>query len=181
MNYNGRVWMDRNLGATSGSSYGLYYQWGRKDPFPGGINNSYTINATYGNYPATMTYGFGTVSLTYSIQNPNIYYTSYSDPYSYNWLSPQRSDLWYNSGKTIYDPCPDGWHIPLNTNFSGIFSSNNTFSGYWADCGSFGSAGSSGWWWSGVAHSTHAYCFVSDGNVYDGYCSNGFAVRCIKN
>lgn len=34
------TWLDRNLGATSTSindvsSYGLMYQWGRKDPFPG--------------------------------------------------------------------------------------------------------------------------------------------------
>ncbi len=43
--------LDRNLGATSVtpgdvSSYGLYYQWGRKDPFVGakelGINSTIT-------------------------------------------------------------------------------------------------------------------------------------------
>lgn len=38
---NGRVLLDRSLGAVgttpgSAEAYGLYYQWGRKDPFCGG-------------------------------------------------------------------------------------------------------------------------------------------------
>jgi len=41
--YNGLIWMDRNLGATTtestdGRSNGNYYQWGRKDPFYGSHN-----------------------------------------------------------------------------------------------------------------------------------------------
>lgn len=57
---NGKVWMDRNLGATYVASNidgnyfnycgGLFYQWGRKDPFPG------SDGSTTGNAPAMRIY-----------------------------------------------------------------------------------------------------------------------------
>ena len=47
---NGTVFMDRNLGAvgtTAGGTdaYGMYYQWGRKDPFYGGEKTETSANA----------------------------------------------------------------------------------------------------------------------------------------
>ena len=181
INYNGKVWMDRNLGAqtngTTSTAYGLYYQWGRKDPFPGGTHGSSTMPTTYGTSPATI--GSGSVSLLTSIQNPNIFYKNYTIS-PYDWLTPQKDVLWNNSGKTVYDPCPDGWRVPLNTEFSGVFLSN-TLSGCWADGGVFYSAASIGVWWSGVINGTTAYGLLSGGNAYFDSRAHGFSVRCVKN
>ncbi|NCB26952.1 MAG: hypothetical protein EOM62_16050, partial [Bacteroidia bacterium] len=47
---NGLIFQDRNLGATSAeagstAAYGLYYQWGRKDPFSGGVTTETSATA----------------------------------------------------------------------------------------------------------------------------------------
>ena len=179
INYNTRVWMDRNLGATSTTgtaAYGMYYQWGRKDPFPGGTNYSVSFPATYGSSPAT----FSSVphSLLTSIQNPNGFFKNAVSPY--DWLTPQNDSLWNNSGKTIYDPCPTGWRVPLITEFSGVFPSN-TFSGYWHSNGTFYNAASGACWWSGVFVGVTAYDMSSNGSVFDSYRSSGYSMRCVKN
>ncbi len=94
---------DRNLGATSNEegnveSYGLMYQWGRKDPFPGpGILGSTTASKEATNYmdmtqsycfnPNQSIVGFNAVQsintqtegdIAYSVAHPttNIYYNS---------------------------------------------------------------------------------------------------------
>jgi hypothetical protein len=183
MSYNGLTWLDRNLGAMNNGlgadAYGLYYQWGRKDPFPGSTSGSIATSTTYGNYPVTM--ATGPVSLATSIGNPNKFYTGSSG--NYDWLSPQRTDLWYNSGKTIYDPCPDGWHIPLNTQFISnvAFTSNNTPSGYWDFSGnSMNLLGYKGVWWSSVTYNTDAYYLNSGSYVTNFPRAGGFSVRCVK-
>ena len=183
INYNGKVWMDRNLGAktngTSSTAYGLYYQWGRKDPFPGGTNNSTAWPTTYGSFPATSNSGPVT-SLVTAIQNPNIFYKYVVSPY--DWLTPQNDVLWNNSGKTIYDPCPDGWRVPLNTEFSGVFPfPSNTLSGCWHGDGTFGLASATGHWWSGVITGAFAYYLVSTGHAGPGTRADGLSVRCVKN
>lgn len=97
---NGYTWMDRNLGAVSrAAAYnttkigfelcgGLYYQWGRKDPFIGTsiINTaSPTLNTTYGPTTAAFvpstTYsitGVGTLSVS-SPTSPTNTYIRYFD------------------------------------------------------------------------------------------------------
>jgi hypothetical protein len=180
MSYNNLTWMDRNLGAksngTSTDAYGLYYQWGRKDPFLGGTNG-------YGSMPITNGTGLSTASgpvpLLTSIQKPNVLYYATGAPF--NWLNYQNDLLWNKSGKTVYDPCPIGWRVPLDTQFNGVFpSGNNVLSGNWNYDGTFNNAPSNGYWWSGVTGSTNAYYLSSNGSVYNNYRANGFSVRCIK-
>lgn len=130
--------MDRPLGAASNTkdqlaSCGLYYQWGRKDPFPGlgqklgswTANNAdpvmvynkqgnevYTMKASV-NIPADKTN-----NLTSAIRNPFTFYTSPND--IYDWFATKKGNdlLWgqnstMNPGrKTVYDPCPKGWRVP---------------------------------------------------------------------
>ncbi|MDR3119146.1 MAG: hypothetical protein LBU44_06995, partial [Mediterranea sp.] len=113
------VFMDRNLGATfAGTGYGLgtglFYQWGRKDPFP----------ATDGTLPtgswskAATSDVNGTV--TNIIKNPGVFY--YSASYDWYYGSTRNNTLWghdTNGGtKTIYDPCPSGWRVPVNYNMT---------------------------------------------------------------
>ena len=41
----------------------------------------------------------------------------------YDWRTPQQGTLWY-SNRTVYDPCPAGWLLPTQTDFSSIISAN---------------------------------------------------------
>ena len=150
----GAVFMDRNLGAlatdcTQAAAKGLYYQWGRKDPFP------YPALATdaYTQAPTVYAPGFeyaesnprtsGTESpydvmtLEWATAHPTTYmdgvfyedweeWTSVAD-----WLYVHPPNLWGNvttgknnisrtSHKSIYDPCPPGWKVPGAEDFAGI-------------------------------------------------------------
>ncbi len=99
--------MDRNLGATSAAagevgSLGLFYQWGRKDPFLGAakVDQNYKVRAA-----STGEWATSSNSITPSLaeQNPMTFYTGDS-----NYL-PDGS---WDSKKTRYDPCPAGWRVP---------------------------------------------------------------------
>jgi len=127
-------YMDRNLGAMSAEKYskeslGLMYQWGRKDPFPGGdgVESSipvsiYDINDKVVYIEAVLrpTYDDRTsTNLQLAIENPmNFYYATSSSWPAVDWLTDQaalqNNDLWggKTNAKTIYDPCPEGWWVP---------------------------------------------------------------------
>lgn len=108
--------MDRNLGALSIKNapdcFGLLYQWGRKDPFPGAVASSIGSRATTTNYSTqpiiTATAEKGTVE--YSISHPDIFILPQED--SQDWIFGNHSQRLWDSSKTIYDPCPVGWRIP---------------------------------------------------------------------
>lgn len=151
-NASGTTWsfMDRNLGALSTSregfdSHGLFYQWGRKDPFPGAA--TYTeMNADYSYskdgepelydidnnvLPTILSkvqyYG----DIAKSISNPDVFYamtyrnTGVLDEYgeeivenvpkSGDWTDQSDDDFWggISMKKTIYDPCPPGYKVPV--------------------------------------------------------------------
>lgn len=33
---------------------------------------------------------------------------------NYDWTSPQNASLWQDGIKTLFDPCPTGWRVPLS-------------------------------------------------------------------
>ncbi|MFR9557479.1 MAG: hypothetical protein SNF68_08190 [Rikenellaceae bacterium] len=123
--------MNCNIGALGNSnadyeetldSYGLYYQWGRKDPFiqpyyynAAGAIDAYLYNDSgsvkYAYYQANSSTGF----LGYSITNPGSYIGGTEESLN-DWLLPahQRDDLWGGDSaeKSIYDPSPRGWRVP---------------------------------------------------------------------
>lgn len=127
-------YMDRNLGAMSAQmfskeSIGLMYQWGRKDPFPGGDNvessvqkRIYDINGNqiYMKTEERSTYNDNTsTNLQLAIEHPDVFYHAPSSSWpAVDWLtnktSLQNNDLWggKTNAKTIYDPCPEGWWMP---------------------------------------------------------------------
>lgn len=111
--------MDRNLGALSSSSYsplsnGLFYQWGRKDPFPG-PTESYvpTVSgAKFMSLTNEMTIVSSesvTATVEYAIAHPATFITTSKS--NGNWLAEPIHTLWEKS-KTVYDPCPAGWKVP---------------------------------------------------------------------
>lgn len=148
----GYTLMNMNLGAISSeiglSAYGLLYQWGRKDPFPGSPIASggtiqtksapvYDIDGNETQILASSMFESYSNNLDYAIAHPNTC-LSCSPTKTGDWLLSDESSpaLWgnpegglnvdgkyiNNGGKSIYDPCPAGWRVPpadLYSNFTG--------------------------------------------------------------
>lgn len=130
--------MDRNLGAFSidpqdpDKCNGLFYQWGRKDPFPGlnknnGITNIYDKQGGPSKWEWERTIVRAHSNLQNSIENPNLFYKGLNTIYDWYTASGARTDnlnvpyqndnLWGSSQssnytKSVYDPCPEGYKIP---------------------------------------------------------------------
>lgn len=119
------AWMDRNLGALRGTpvgsenyaTVGMYYQWGRKDPFPGPANQAANTPRTiyYGNAntPGNLKEYKGKLTLTLSIDSPEYYANSNGE----DWATPNSTDFWQNGSKTVFDPCPAGWRVLRSYDF----------------------------------------------------------------
>lgn len=111
------VMMDRHLGATSYQpgevgSLGLFYQWGRKDPFL----NSSRIDACQAakstlTWPDAVPTSAETGTVAYAIANPTVFISA-DDHNCYDWHYATRDDSLWKAQKTIYDPCPTGWRVP---------------------------------------------------------------------
>ena len=111
--------MDRNLGATSATpgdicSYGLFYQWGRKDPFRGASSTSGTSKiATTGSWPSPVSSNSTRGTIEYATNNPMTFIKGNSSNYDWCYTgSASTDDGRWMSSKTIYDPCPSGWRAP---------------------------------------------------------------------
>lgn len=140
--------LDRNLGATTSvgkdqdptgypNSYGLYYQWGRKDPFPkclstdlGTASNTYYFKSDLLNVADKNS---AKPDINYTIQNPETrivypngnaahweYYENTSEFNTALWGYPTVKDKGSEAYKvkesetvkTVYDPCPAGYRVP---------------------------------------------------------------------
>lgn len=109
------TFMDRNLGATSAdpadgeATYGMYFQWGRKDPLDREQSTSKMATNT-------------SHAFVYSIRYPNRAYSQDGNTEG-NWYTGKNNYFWGNPDygrnrylkdlkKTIYDPCPVGYMVP---------------------------------------------------------------------
>ena len=86
----------------------LYFQWGRKDP----------LLSTAGKVANQ-----GDNGLAYSIANPLKFITKGDN--AYDWFcdlgSKQDGTLWGDGGgKTVWDPCPEGYRVPSYLVFSSL-------------------------------------------------------------
>lgn len=152
-NASGTQWtfMDRNIGATdmnrgSFDNFGMLYQWGRKDPFPGAnaftiINDDYSyvedgektlydIDGKAISKIKDLAEFHGTIEK--SIQQPATFFAmtyktngnvdesgnpEYDCDYiTKDWVDVSDDDYWggVSMKKTIYDPCPVGYKVPVS-------------------------------------------------------------------
>lgn len=132
MGYNLGAWSNPN-GSTSTvdiwEGYGLYYQWGRKDPFlrPEYYDCAKSIDETVYNASGDYVYikfkesDATTGNIEYAVKHPITFLTSTEENQG-NWLHGNyRTDLWSESGpKTMYDPCPHGWRVPSKEAFASL-------------------------------------------------------------
>lgn len=120
--------MDRYLGALVAAttdnvpveSFGLIYQWGRKDPFVGAKRTNSSNGALVAG--KEMSVASGTITLEESIQNPTLYGTASSGG---DWCSVADNTLWLQDSKTIYDPCPFGYRVPARDQSQPLFASSD--------------------------------------------------------
>ena len=133
------VFMDRNLGAmvnmydTDGSARGLLYQFGRKDPFPRSISWISSSPAWYNSTgtqlssitppvtPPTASTDLRPLdAIKESIENPMDFYAIGAE-----WvLNVENNYLWNTKGgnKTAFDPCPEGWRVPVQADPGSSYS-----------------------------------------------------------
>lgn len=135
-----------------GNTLGLYYQWGRKDPFlgfKGDITTGEYASTHFGaNRPPnesdkgvyTIEYEYNTTAgkRQTTIKNPTLFLLPHkvNNNTTYSWEGSNDNVSWNTradgtGGKTIFDPCPPGFRVmPLHTNLVGTNTSvdyiNNT-------------------------------------------------------
>ena len=124
--YSTKAIMDRNLGALEAAvadapapveSFGMLYEWGRKDPFPGLGVTSGTGAATVAG--TAITYQDTRMTLEEAIQNPTVYVKTVKSWTPEATATTDDGALWGETTKTVYDPCPVGYMLPqrLSTDF----------------------------------------------------------------
>ena len=178
----GRIWMDRNLGATrvatsrtDADSYGDLYQWGR---------------TTDGHESRDSFYIIGPVA---SGSEGDTFIKTGND-----WLSTQDDTRW-GANRTANDPCPLGYRVPTEAEFNAeslLFPSQNSAGAFASvlklSVGGYRSssndntplylAGTEGFYWSSTVNGTNArFVFFGDSVIFDNITrGDGLSVRCIK-
>jgi hypothetical protein len=176
----GKIWMDRNLGASRAAdsitdiqAYGDLYQWGRPADGHQKRNSSTTSVLSTSDIP-----GHGNF-----IRTEN--WSSNDSPIQ-DWRSPQNNDFWQGvSG--VNNPCPQGYRLPTKAEWEGVINTwdNNVLklpmNGIRYNHGGIGFEGSGGSYWSSTISGTRVFLLESQRpGISEMPRSTGCAVRCIK-
>jgi uncharacterized protein (TIGR02145 family) len=154
----GKVWFDRNLGATQVAtaindslSYGHYYQWGRDSD--GHQLTTSTLVSTLSDSDTPEHSSF-----ILAPNSPN------------DWRSPQNNNLWQGVNG-INNPCPSGFRLPTSAEWQSLVSAEGITNGASAfasslklpysglrfhSSGSFANQGSNGYCWSSSVSGSNA-------------------------
>ncbi len=87
----------------STKGYCPYYQWGRKDPLLSASKETPDINTSW-------------PFMEYSISHPCAFFTNWTNNIFTSWNNGSEP----NYTKTVYDPCPVGYHVPRSFAFTGF-------------------------------------------------------------
>ena len=167
----GAIWNGASRDVATGARYvSPYYQWGRKDPMPPAAAYNSTSDMTLYNIIGSTYTGFDGYgvkddsdasgaerSVANAIRMPNMFFREYNN-ISYNWNNLAWFNNFWNAVhtgsssnpddqaaivKTIYDPCPMGWAMPVSKVWTGFTTTgdNSTISSEWKVISSF----SKGW------------------------------------
>jgi hypothetical protein len=181
----GKIWMDRNLGATQvatssidAASYGDLYQWGRRADGHQCRTSPTTVTLSSVDQPTN-----GNFILAPSAPN--------------DWRSPQNVNLWQGVNG-VNNPCPSSYRLPTETelNAERLSWSANTIAGAFASplklplgggrvggSGALFGAGTDGLYWSSTVSGTESrFLIFNSGFVGMGLYrrANVSSVRCIK-
>ncbi|NDV47686.1 hypothetical protein D0T49_11575, partial [Paludibacter sp. 221] len=128
--------------------YGDLYQWGRKTDGHEKRTSAATTTLSTNNaatLPADISGSF--------IKAPS---------YPYNWVdvakAPAADINWRNQKNGTYDPCPAGWRVPAQGEWSDIFCGGST-------SGASGNAVANTWEWHAAANGTAGYEIKPDGET----------------
>jgi hypothetical protein len=181
----GKIWMDRNLGAsqiatssTDAAAYGDLYQWGRG-------NDGHQCRTSVTSSTLSSTDQPGNANFILAPNTP------------FDWRSSQNANLWQGING-VNNPCPTGYRLPTETelnaerlswgsqNYLGAFASplKLTRTGVRNYSGVLTVVGTTAGYWTSTASGSNSAnlsfdCCGADMNP-DGR-AGGFAVRCIKN
>ena len=180
----GKIWMDRNLGATKvatsstdSASYGYLYQWGR-----GADGHQIRTSDATPTLSSADAPGHGS------------FITTSANPY--DWRSPQNNSLWQGVDG-INNPCPSGYRLPTNTelnnerlswvskNAAGAIASplKLPMAGYRVINGQLSGVGNGGYYWTSTVTGANAQFLSFNSSKADMFFNTrafGFSVRCLK-
>lgn len=175
--------LDRHLGATSSKpgreSYGVYYEWGRKDPI---TKDSKLVYCEGEDGPA---------SIVTTIRNPHALVRCVQDAADwykgaernhYLWGNPYgryfNSEVPYSSDgnnpadivkpqKTIYDPCPEGYMVGTMDFYTGFTPSGDIAAVMWDEKPNTVGDFNKGWYYK-TGNGEETAWFPASGNLFPG-------------
>ncbi len=196
----GKVWLDRNLGASTvtstprsdyasnadyitaeENSFGDLYLWGRAADGHQ-VRSSATQNTQANTWLAD--------------EGSNLWDRKFIIGFT-DWLTPAATDLWSGTAAEN-NPCPSGYRVPTNAEWNQerqTWSSNNAagafasplklpLAGFRSNSdGSLYDVGTIGYYWSSTVSGTYArylYFFSSNAFMVADSRAFGFSVRCLK-
>lgn len=198
--YNGKKWLDRNLGASKACEtyegeeecWGDLYQWGRSSNGHEKRESSTTEEALT-DCKDLFSEKFISINIRGDImENADKIATA-------KWYETCNSVLWDEHGNGINEVCPAGWHVSTESDFYSL-DIKNAQDGYKkikialagtrisATRGASGLLGLSGalgsYWTSSIKDNDHIFTEIMLDNIYYNKTQNivnGYSVRCVKN